>query len=664
MNSAPAHLLLGDPYPQRRLWQELPWLDQWVERYRLWTRRRQRASQMYQNNFLALVQEAAEALLPLTEAQGQDQIVAVRRALRRHGLQDHPVAMAFALIQKQSETVLGLRHFASQLRGGYLLLHGYVVEMDTGEGKTLTATLAATTAALAGLAVHVITVNDYLAQRDAEKMRALYAAFGLSTGLILEAMSPEEKKRQYAADIVYCTNKTLVFDYLRDRVALGERLHPLAMAMDRLTQKRQSTVLLRGLQFAIVDEADSIFIDEACTPLILASERPNAVVESFYREAIALARQLVAEEDYTILARVPQLTQCGQQQLLRLTSAMTGLWRGAVRAQEVVRLALSALHTFHRDVHYIVRAVEGVDKVMIVDEHTGRVMADRSWERGLQQLIEIKEGVAVSPEKDVLARISYQLFFRRYLHLSGMTGTCREVSGELAEVYALGVVRVEPQRPSQRRVLPTRYFADADSRWQAVVAAVRERAIAGQAVLVGTRSIAASELLADYLQAAGIAHRLLNAKQDHAEAALIGQAGLSGRVTIATNMAGRGTDIRPEASVLRAGGLHVILTEGHDNARVDRQLVGRCARQGDPGSAQSFLAMDDTLCVQGVQVFGAKFAKILKAQPRSPLWQWLAAGLYRLAQWRTERGQSQIRRRLLKADFQMRRALSFSGKME
>ncbi|MBF0184827.1 MAG: preprotein translocase subunit SecA [Magnetococcales bacterium] len=660
----PAQALLGDFYPQRRLWHEVPWLDQQAERFYAWLTSRRRAADGHLQQFLALVARAEEELSTLTPVQQEERIASLRRSLRRAGFADQQVAMAFALLQRRAGEILGMRHFASQMRGGYLLLHGTVVEMDTGEGKTLTATLPAATAALAGLAVHVVTVNDYLAERDAQRMRPLYAAFGLTTGLIVEKMTPEEKKREYSADIVYCTNKMLVFDYLRDRITLGDRLHPLAMAMDKLTGQAADKVLLRGLQFAIVDEADSIFIDEARTPLILASQRQNQVVEAFYRQAIELAKQLVQGVDFEIIARVPRLTRDGQRHLLQMTASLSGLWRGALRAEEVIRLALSALYGFTLDVHYIVREVEGVAKVMIVDEHTGRVMPDRSWERGLQQLVEIKENVPVSAEKDVLARISYQLFFRRYLHLAGMTGTCREVAGELSEVYGVGVVRVAPHRPSRRRLLPERIFATAEERWQAVVAAVAERCAGGQAVLVGTRSIAASEALSARLQEAGLPHRVLNAKQDKAEAELIEQAGRRGQVTIATNMAGRGTDIRLDEEVLQAGGLHVILTEGHDNARIDRQLIGRCARQGDPGSAQSFVSLQDELAEQGLGSFGAKFANIFSAHPRSRLLQAIAGILYRTAQWRTEQEQRRVRRRLLRADFQIRRALSFSGRME
>ena len=502
----------ADPYPQRRDWREIPWLDRAGERLRLMLFGRRRVSSARLAAFAAAV-EAAQARVDALDASGREQSLrAVRARLRRDGFAPNVVADAFALVRRAAGEILGLRHFPTQIKGGYILLQGFIAEMDTGEGKTLTATLAVITAALAGWPVQVVTVNDYLAQRDAETLRPLYAAFGLSTGLALETLRPEEKRREYGADITYCTSKTLVFDYLRDRVALGERMRPLGMALSRLSGEAGAQIMLRGLHFTVVDEADSVFVDEARVPLIISVARQDAVAEAYFRQAVALAQDLHQPEDFRLqeAGRRPELTERGRRRLAEACAALTGLWTGALRREEAVLQALSALHGFQRDVHYIVR--DG--KVMIVDEHTGRVMPDRSWERGLQQMIEVKEDVAISPEKETLARISFQLFFRRYLRLAGMTGTAREVAGELGEVYGLGVVRVPPHRPSRRSSLPPRLYASAGQRWQAVIAAVRERHQAGQPVLVGTRSILASEHLSALLTAEGVVHQVLNAKQD------------------------------------------------------------------------------------------------------------------------------------------------------
>lgn len=664
MRSSPAQALIGDLYPQQRGLGELPWIDQIAERIRLAVVTRLIATPGRVETFLEQVEDAGRSVDLASPEELSSLLFDLRFQLRRHGFKDIHVARCFALVRRLAGEILGMRHFPAQMRGGYNLLHGRVVEMDTGEGKTLMATLPAITAALAGMAVHVVTVNSYLADRDVRLMGSLYAAFGLTTGLVLDETHHEDKVLEYGADVVYCTNKTLVFDYLRDRIAMGRNIKPLIMAMNKLTGRMQGNVMLRGLQFAIVDEVDSVFIDEARTPLIISTERRDVHAENFHAEAVRFARQLEVGVDFAMEGRVPHLTDAGRKRLLALTSGLPGLWRGTMRAQETIRQALWALHGFHRDIHYIVRDHEGVAKVMVVDENTGRVMPDRSWERGLQQLIEIKEGVPISSEKEVMARISYQLFFRRYLRLAGMTGTCREVAKELVDVYGVGVVRVRPHRRSRRLLMPTRIYATSEERFRAVIAAVMRCREEGRAVLVGTRTVAASEALSVRLQALGIFHLVLNAKQDRAEAEVIQLAGRRGRVTIATNMAGRGTDIQPEDDVLAAGGLHVILTEGHDNARVDRQMIGRCARQGDPGSAERIYSLEDGLVLDMLPWFRKTLAAVLGLWPRSPVLQLVARGFYRLAQWRVERSHRRIRRRHLRADFQMRQALSFSGTME
>ena len=654
--------LLADPYPQRRDWREIAWLDRMAERLRVTLLSRWKTTPRRLNRFVDQVDRAESALANLPDAARADTLRVLRHDLRRDGFADEAVARAFAQVRLHAAQILGMRHFPTQLQGGYVLLSGYVAEMDTGEGKSLTATLAAATAALAGWSVHVITVNDYLAGRDAEQMKPLYAALGLTTGLVLEGMDPVEKRAQYRADIVYCTSKTVVFDYLRDRVSLGDRMRPLALALDKLVGGQEAPTLLRGLQFAIVDEADSVFIDEARVPLIISASKPDTVMEQFYQQAVALARDLQAPADFILQPgqRGVVLTDAGRQRLAELSRNLPGVWHGENRREEVIGQALTGLHAFVRDIHYIVRD----DKVMIVDENTGRVMPDRSWERGLQQLIEVKEGVPVSPEKEPLARISFQLFFRRYLRLSGMTGTCREVAGEVAEVYGLGVVCVPPYRPLRRHMLPTRLFATAEARWQAVIAAVRHCHAAGQPVLVGTRSIMASEKLSALLDAAGIPHRVLNAKQDEGEAEIVASAGAAGCVTIATNMAGRGTDIKLGDAVVGKGGLHVILTERHDNGRVDRQLAGRCARQGDPGSSQQICSLEDELVGKFHPVLARALRHWLGRSPAGRVVRWVSLAYYRWAQYRVERVHRSVRHGLLRTDFRTRQSLSFTGEME
>ena len=656
--------LHSDAYPQRRDWRDLPWLERLGEGLRVRGRARLRLRGGRRAALAGLVEEAEARLAQLSPAERQAELGELKRTLRRDGFDDDRlVARAFAQVRLASRRLLGKAHFGTQIEGAYVLLHGNIAEMNTGEGKSLTATLAAATAALAGMRVHVVTVNDYLAGRDRDEFAPLFAALGLRTGLVAETSTPEEKAATYHADIVYCSNKTIVFDYLRDRLALGERMQPLRLAIDAMSGNAPRH-LLHGLQFAIVDEADSVFVDEARTPLIISAARQSAEAETFYREAIEVARELTPDEDYGFDHRQRQarLTEDGRTRLPAVVAARTRspVWRSPLRAEEAVVLALQALHVFQRDIHYIVRD----DKVMIVDENTGRVMPDRSWERGLQQLIEVKEAVAVSAEKETLGRITYQLFFRRYLRLSGMSGTCREVSGELADVYGLGVVGIAPYRPSRRLRLPARLFATGAARWQAVMKSVIEHSRQGRPVLVGTRSIAASEHIAALLAAAGIDHQVLNAKQDQEEAATVALAGDAGRVTIATNMAGRGTDIKLDKAVCERGGLHVILTELHDASRVDRQLAGRCARMGDPGSWEEILSLDDELVANFLPPLRAWLLRRLSGDGTRGLWHLLALGFYRAAQWRTEMGHARNRNFLFRADFRSRQALSFTGEME
>ncbi len=656
--------LRTDPYPQRRDWQDLHWLDRMGERWRVQARAawHLRSARRQQVCDWVMAEEAEWASLSpqaMMAARGQ-----LRRDLARHGLDDaRLVARAFALVRHHAGQVLGMAHFPTQIQGALVLLQGNVAEMNTGEGKSLTATLAAATAALAGLKVHVITVNDYLASRDAERFAPLYAALGLRTAHVGEDTPPADKPAAYAADIVYCNNKTLVFDYLRDRLTLGARTQPIQLAVNRLAGQAQQPQM-RGLQFAIVDEADSVFIDEARTPLVISASRPSAEAETFYREAVMLARRLQRTQHYAVSLRDRQtaFTHEGRDHLATLCQAdgLSPVWRSALRAEEAVALALQALHAFELDVHYIVRD----DKVMIVDENTGRVMPDRSWERGLQQFIEVKEGVPISAEKATLGRISYQMFFRRYLRLSGMTGTCKEVAQEMAEVYGLGVVKIAPHKPSRRQAWPARLFATSAERWQAVADRARALTEQGRPVLVGTRSIAASEALSLVLAQAGIAHQVLNAKQDQAEADMVAHAGDPGRVTIATNMAGRGTDIHLSDEVCARGGLHVIVTEGHDSSRIDRQLAGRCGRMGDPGTWEAMLSLDDTLVADAhPRLRGRLAAGLAQAFGRAATHR-LGLTYYAWVQGRVERAHAHIRNGLLRADFSSRQALSFTGKME
>ncbi len=587
----------------------------------------------------------------------------LKRALRREGLRDALVAESFALIRETAGRLIGMRHFDVQLRGGWIMLNGMIAEMNTGEGKTLTATLPACTAALAGIPVHVITVNDYLVERDCEIMRPVYEALGVSVAAATADMSPDERRAAYAADVVYVTNKTLVFDYLRDRILLSTGSSSLHLRLEKLygAESRSRRLLLRGLHYAIVDEADSVLVDEARTPLIISHEVSSGDEAVVAAQALDLARRLDIGRDFVIVVaeRRIALTEAGHERIVDLCRTLGGVWAGAMRRAELVTQALSAQYLFERDDHYLVR--DG--KIQVIDEHTGRVMADRSWGQGLHQLIEAKEGLEITPRKESLARISYQRFFMRYLRLSGMTGTAAEVVGELGSVYGLAVVRVPTHKPSRRQYRRDRIFATEAEKWRFIADRVAELHAKGAPVLLGTRSVASSEVASALLAERGLEHNMLSAKQDEEEARVIAAAGEFGRITIATNMAGRGTDIKLDRGVEEVGGLHVILSERHEAGRIDRQLVGRCARQGDPGHAEAILSLEDPLLepyrggplewlARGIAVFGDYLGG-----PALRAW-------IRYAQYRTERAQSRIRRNLLKSDRQLGDILSFSGRPE
>ena len=523
---------------------------------------------------------------------------------------------SFALVREASIRSMGMRHFDVQMIGGMALHEGQIAEMRTGEGKTLVATLAVYLNALAGKGVHVVTVNDYLARRDAEWMGKLYSFLGLSIGVIYSGQNQEEKRAAYQADITYGTNNEFGFDYLRDNMAFS------------LEDRMQ-----RELNYAVIDEVDSILIDEARTPLIIsgAAEDSSEMYRLINRLVPALSPWNEETEvgDFIIdeKQRSLELTEQGHQLVEELLGKEGVLKEGAslyasanLNLLHHVQSALRAHHMFNKDVDYIVS--EG--QVVIVDEHTGRTMPGRRWGEGLHQAIEAKEGLQIQAESQTLASTTFQNYFRLYAKLSGMTGTADTEAFEFNHIYALNVVVIPTNRQVQRIDLNDLVFMSAEEKYEAIIKDVKYTVDKGQPVLVGTASIETSEYVSGLLKKAGITHKVLNAKQHESEAEIIAQAGRPGAVTLATNMAGRGTDIKlggnweveaekldnptPEQleilkaawqerhdSVVAAGGLHVIGTERHESRRIDNQLRGRSGRQGDPGSTRFFLSLEDSL---------------------------------------------------------------------
>ncbi len=589
--------------------------------------------------------------------------VGMRARLRRDGFALPLVGECFALIGEAAARTITMRHYGVQLMAGWALLQGRLVEMQTGEGKTFAATLPAATVALAGYPVHVITVNDYLASRDAKIMGPLYEFLGLTTGAVVQSMEREERRKAYGCSIVYCTNKDIAFDYLRDGVAMTGKSSRLHLSLERLKSAgpQQPNLVLRGLYFGIVDEADSVFIDEARTPLILSASVGPSEEKEQSEQALAIARALEQHEHFKVEAapRIVTLEDAGKTRIGVLCDGLGGVWTSMRAREELVVQALTALTLFHRDQHYVV--TDG--KVQIVDESTGRIMPDRSWERGLHQMIEVKEDCEPTERRETLARITYQRLFRRYVRLAGMTGTAKEVAPEIRVVYGLDVVRVPLNRPSQRRYVKPRVCATKAEKWRLVVETVERIAMQeGRPVLIGTRSVGASDEISTILHQHGIAHALLNARQDQLEAEIIAGAGMPGVVTVATNMAGRGTDIRLGPGVAERGGLHVVLTDYHESRRIDRQLFGRTARQGDRGSCEAIVSLEDELFT----VFVPKSARFVRhlVERGTPVPGFVFAALKWFAQGAAERRGAAIRVENLKTDRRLDRVLAFSGRGE
>ena len=486
---------------------------------------------------------------------------------------------AFAVVREASKRVLGMRHFDVQLIGGITLHRGNIAEMRTGEGKTLVATLPVYLNALTGKGVHVVTVNDYLAKRDSEWMGKLYRALGLSVGLIVANLDYNQRKLAYASDITYGTNNEFGFDYLRDNMVI-----------------HAEQMVQRPLNYAIVDEVDSILIDEARTPLIISGPGERST-DSYYTLA-KVVPQLVAGEDYTIDEKQKTIapTESGIAKVEKMLKIENLYDSANLELNHLLNASLRAYAMMHRDKDYVVK--DG--QVVIVDEFTGRLMFGRRYSDGLHQAIEAKEGLKVERESQTLASITFQNYFRMYDKLAGMTGTAKTEEQEFNNIYGLEVYEIPPNRPLLRKDLPDLIFKTKKAKYKAVVKDVVERHKKGQPVLVGTTSITQSEQLSDMLLKSGVPHNVLNAKHHEKEAEIVANAGQRGMVTIATNMAGRGTDISLGEGVAELGGLHILGTERHESRRIDNQLRGRSGRQGDPGSSQFFLSLEDDL----MRIFG------------------------------------------------------------
>lgn len=625
--------------------------------------------------WLAEVHAARAAMRPLDDHVA---LHAVRGALLRHGLTAPALAQALALASNVAQRCLGLQPFDAQLIAARAVLDNQLAEMATGEGKTLAVALAAAAGALAGMPVHVVTANDYLVARDAKRFQAMYAALGLSVGWVEQSDAADARARAYAADITYVTAKELVFDYLRDALTarspvpavptrpgapIQRRRGALAAPLARLHSAKMAPALLRGLCMAIVDEADAILIDEARVPLILSQRADPATTPRHAHHALRFARTLHAGTDFhlDVATLTAALSEHGRERLDRSAASLADAcaspaWRNRLHREHAVCTALAALHLYQRDRHYLVRD----DKLQLIDEITGRVAEGRILSNGLQQLIEVKEGCEPSPSVSTLAQLTYQRFFPRYVRLGGLSGTLREARSELIAAYGLSVRRVPLRCRCLRRVEPTRLYPSHDALWEAVAERIARLHLGARPVMVATDSVAEAQALAHRLDQRGLPHAVLHARNDQDEARVVAQAGRCGAITVTTNMSGRGTDIELDAGARALGGLHVICCQLNNAHRIDRQLAGRAARQGDPGSVETLLSLDSTLLARTLPAPVRTCLRSVAATLPS----WVVRALACGCQWIEEQSQRVQRRRLIELDERSARQLGFGGLAE
>jgi len=605
------------PYPERPREHE-PWSFYWAQLLRNRLQATATPSRKEQNRFL----QAVHAQRAKMQGCGIEFIAAGARRLRSklvvQGLEQDLVVEIFALIDACLQRQQNLSLYDPQFLAGWLLLDRRLIEMETGEGKTLAIALAAMTGALAGIPVHVITANDYLVERDAAYLQPLFQVFGLTIGAITGATPTAQRTSIYRSDVTYCTATELAFDYLRDRLSAARK-------GDASTAQKPGRHL-RGLCMAIIDEADNVLIDEARVPLILSNAQPPTLELAFYRQAFFLAAQLKSDEHYHLdpRQRSALLTAAGQARVQSLAKHLGGGWDIKRHREEIICLALAAQHLFVKDRHYLVRDHE----IILIDDTSGRQIPGRSWSHGLHQLIEVKEACPLTLPTQTVAQTTFQRFFSRYLRLSGISGTAIEARNLFMAIYALPVARVPLRFSSRRTRLPSRMFVERQEQQRHVVQRVLDLHSTGRPVLIGTDSVHDSEALSTRLHQAGIAHTVLNARFNTEEARIVAGAGQLRAVTVSTNMAGRGTDITLGTGVAALGGLHVIACQTNDFYRIDRQLYGRCARQGEPGTVEHWYCLDHILPASSrmAQWITRRFGKT-QANGELPHWLTLLARL-------------------------------------
>ncbi len=581
------------------------------------------------------------------------------RGIFRLGRQsERDLIKALALIREMSFRVRGEKPYLVQIAGALGILQNCIVEMSTGEGKTLSSAIATIIIAWRGKGCHVVTSNDYLAVRDAQIMQNLYSACFLSCAAIDQNSEQQERKRAYACDITYLTSKEVTADFLRDQMALGQINTKEQVLTRRLAGSSMPDTVQRGLYSAIIDEADSVLCDGGSTPLIISVPKANAPSTEQYLTASNLAESLKLGRDFklNINYREASLTDVGKKKILE--STLLNKWAKRSRAVELVTQAIEARNFFHNSVHYVVHE----EKVVIVDEATGRIMPDHEWRDGVHQAVSAKEGLEIQAPRATAAQSTFQDFFLRYKSLGGMTGTAWEARKEFLHFYRLSVVKIPTNLPCKRKLVYKAFHITKESKLNDIVNNVVKEHRSGRAVLVGTKSIEASESVSNALRELGILHDVLNALQHEREADIIALAGKKNAVTVATNMAGRGTDIKLEDSVRNNGGLHVILTEMHNSARIDRQLHGRCARQGDPGTISDIICLEDDLFKTIPNFCRYSLSILLRTFLLNKVTNSLAWLIARYCQISGDRHALKMRKNMIKSNHHFADLISYTGK--
>ena len=652
------NILVPRTLVRRRVRTEYPAVDSpltWITAYLSVATARWRSRRAMSNGqAAATLAQGISALSDLALSQRRD---AARSALRARGMTDGNVIDALAIAAEYAHRILKLAPFTEQLACASALVRGAAVEMETGEGKTLAAFLAATVFGLAGRATHIVTANDYLANRDGEDLRDAYATLGLSVGIVVGGDTTAKRQDAYRADVVYISSKEVAFDYLRDGLMRsGNANNPnLAAKLSRvftIAKVPHPPSVQRGLDVAIVDEIDSVLIDDAGTPLLISTNRTGEISEDVARTGLELANRYTSGSDFVLDAHdlIPSLTARGLRRLEDETAELSGPWRVRLIREELIRAAIASLHVLKRDQHYLVR--DG--KIVLIDPHSGRATPDRHWSHSLSLMVEVKEGCVSSGEKKSLASISFQRFFRGYATISGMSGTVREVAVELRAVYGLKPARIKRRLSLRRDYAQRRICSNRDELWAAAAQAAARLYAGGQPALVAVRSVGEANRASMALTTLGVPHRVLSAAQDAAEAEVVAHAGGRGAITVVTNMAGRGTDIRLGAGVAELGGLVVVICERHDSRRVDRQLVGRCARQGDPGLVMEFVSPEDS----AVRFLGPLSQKLIVRWPQ------LTGAAIAWAQYRADARHMRARLQLLRRDEQLSKIMAFAGGLD